>query len=811
MPNPITTEPESGTAAARPEPGPAMTAHVPVHPSASLSSPVATDPTMERADPRRYLGMLLSRWWIILLIGLLGTAAGAVHCILAVPLYRATARYEIVAEPRLGPNNQSYAPDYIKMRNRQVLILAGGNLRGQVSAKLKPRWASVVSDIKVSVGVRPVREIETMIDISVDAVSAEYALEYLKELLKSYQEFARAKALEANQIALRNLWTEKQQLANELEDAQNALLKFQAEHNIRFSEAKQQIDDQFLASLVQRQNVLRMERTMMETQFPRIQDANAATIQDVLQLTMETHQATIPGGRYTGPTTSPAPGGAAPAPAAASGTGVGMVTAATGGASLPGVGETSSWQQLEENVARLEADYQDNLAIFKPSHPRMKQMQRYIDAAKRELRFSADSGLRRMKARYEALKLQEAALEEAARTWRGEMSLSVADRAAYDNLRSKVDHLKQLHDQVFTRIIDNSSQSADTMMSHEIEPPSKLDNIVWPDRTKIMTFSILAALALGIAFVFFLDFLDTTLMDVMAIEERMGLQYLSSIPNWERILPALSIKNAQVIVKQEKTNIPSEAYRSLRTSLDNIIANRNGYALGITSTDADEGKSMTALNLAVTFSWTGRKVLLVDGDLRRGKLHEPFKLDGKVGFSDLLQNKVADWHTVVQPTAYDNLSLIPVGPYISSAPELLDPGRIKLLIQEWGAEYNIIIFDTAPIGRVVDTALIGRACDGVLLVARHGQSTFAGVRHAVHRLQGAHLVGFCLNGIEVGGRQFGYFNYYGYFRRFARYGHYAYTGYYDRYRYGQYGYAASNKDGDDRKKPGKPDAAPPPA
>ena len=156
-----------------------------------------------------------------------------------------------------------------------------------------------------------------------------------------------------------------------------------------------------------------------------------------------------------------------------------------------------------------------------------------------------------------------------------------------------------------------------------------------------------------------------------------------------------------------------------------------------------------------------------------------------MGLTDFLTNQITDWHNIITPTGIENLDIIQAGTYHASAPELLDPPRIRRLIEEWGHEYDLILFDSAPIGRVVDSALLGRACDGLLLVARHGHCSFAGVSHAIHRLEGTKIIGFCLNGIDSGGRRSGYAaGYYGYLRKYGAYGGY--------YSHDRYGYGAEN-------------------
>ncbi len=747
----------------------------------------SSDHLSEQADPRRILGVIINHWWLVLLGILLATAFGAIWSIVATPMYRASCRYEIMTDDRLRLGNQN-TPAYIsaeqvtRMRGRQIVILTGGSIRKQVHSKLAPKYQNALSNLMVDVNVKSLRESETMLDISVDAVSAEYALEFLRELLAQYQEVQRNRALETNESAQRSLWVEKKRLADELEEAQNILMKFQQEHSIRVSEAKQQFDDMFLAGLVQRQNTLRMERTMLETQFPFIQNANSATIQDVIDLTKDSHDSAMDGAGNFNPNSQDTSIAnlMKSIPTADRAKNLGKMPAAP-----------ASWQEQEELVSRLGAEYQDLLMTYKPDHPKMIELQRQVAAAKRELVFGAETALKRLKSRYEALKIQEDALGKAASQWRSEASLSSADRAIYENQRSKVDHLKQLHDQVYAKILDNTANNSDSTINHMIDQPAAFPNAVRPNRLLIMTASIFFGLAFGIGLALLLDYLDTSMLDIMAIEERLGLPYLNSIPSWTRILPDVDLSTARVIVDRNKASLATEVYRSLRTGLESVIGAKPGYALAITSTEANEGKSMTVVNLSAAFSWTGKKILMIDGDLRRGRLHENIGLEKRAGLTEFLMGKIADWHEIILPTSYPNLSLIPVGTCNNTAPELLDSTRIKQLISEWGREYDLIIFDTAPIGRVVDAGLIGRACDGMLLVARHGICSFAGVRHAINRLKGVNLIGFIVNGIDTGGKQ-GYGSYYGYFRRFYNYGRYGYSNYnyYNQYynKYDQYGY-----------------------
>ena len=125
----------------------------------------------------------------------------------------------------------------------------------------------------------------------------------------------------------------------------------------------------------------------------------------------------------------------------------------------------------------------------------------------------------------------------------------------------------------------------------------------------------------------------------------------------------------------------------------------------------------------------------MDGDLRNASLHRPLNVRGKKGLSDLLVGRVTDWHDLVQPTDYDNLSFVPAGKFEHNVPELLAPGNMKQLVAAWRDEYDLVIIDSAPVGRVVDTMTLAGAVDGVLLVVGHEGASFGDVRHSLRRLR----------------------------------------------------------------------------
>jgi capsular exopolysaccharide synthesis family protein len=746
-------------------------------PAATPARPaMATDLLMEQGDPRRFIGMIFDHWWLVLLCLLITTTLGAVYSILAAPKYRSSCRYEIYIDPLLrisSTDRGAYAPrtseQILQERNRQVITVMGSSLQAKTATELQPKWSKTLTDLSVAVSVKPVRELESMFDINVEAADRQYALDFLTTLLEQYQAIQREQMRRTTDDAISSLMIEQNRIANELKDAQNKLQLFMREKSISVQQAKQAYDQTFIASLLQRKSFLKMEQTMLETNFPFLKGANTATIDDVLRMTMETHLSALQGAQVAG---------------------ISPDTSVSGiDKNIPGLQFSDrtaearatvaqTWQQQEELVARLKAEYEDLRTQYKPGHPRMVELKRQTDAAERQLRFSAETALKRIASRLDAIRYQEKALDNAINTWKADVEVNAADRAQYESYMAQAEHLKQMHDLVYARVLD--ARAANIAPSYNAVEPAHIVGMVWPNRPLIMAFSLALGLALGIGLAFLLDFLDTSILDIITIEERLGLPYLTSIPSWNRIMPEVDLSVAGIIVKRTRSCLATEVYRSLRTTLESLIAGKAGYILGVTSCEANEGKSLTAINLATTFAWINRKVLIVDGDLRRGRLYENLTLPKPTtGLTEYLLGKTDDWRSLILPTSQENLCLLPVGTYDNTAPELLESARMTRLIQELRTAFDLVIFDNAPIGRVIDATLIGRNCDGVMLVTRQGVSTLAGVRHALNRLKGVNLLGFVVNGIDTP-QTHGYGKYYGYFRRFSKYGQY--------YAYSRYGY-----------------------
>jgi succinoglycan biosynthesis transport protein ExoP len=228
------------------------------------------------------------------------------------------------------------------------------------------------------------------------------------------------------------------------------------------------------------------------------------------------------------------------------------------------------------------------------------------------------------------------------------------------------------------------------------------------------------------------------------------------------------------------TNPRSAVAECCRTNLAFMSTDKPLKALVVTSPGPAEGKSTLTISLAITMANSGRRVLLVDTDMRRPRLHKAFGLASRVGITSVMAGEQT-LEQAVQKTVVDNLSLLPCGPLPPNPSELLHTARFRQILDLMRQEFDLVVFDSPPVGVVIDAAIIGPQLDGAILVAESGSTSRDALAMALKQMRdvGTNVLGCVLNDVDL-----------------AKNG--AYGGYY--YYNGSYYYASSDdgsKDGGD--------------
>lgn len=204
-----------------------------------------------------------------------------------------------------------------------------------------------------------------------------------------------------------------------------------------------------------------------------------------------------------------------------------------------------------------------------------------------------------------------------------------------------------------------------------------------------------------------------------------------------------------ITVTQPKSPV-AEQYRTIRTNIEFMAVDREIQGILVTSATQGEGKSTTASNLAVAYAQQGKKVLIIDTDMRRPTVHYTFKVANGLGLSSLLTRQ-AEKEKAILPTKIDNLSILTAGPIPPNPAELLSSRAMEHLVEQLREEFDIIIFDAPPLLQVADSRITSRLTDGVVLVVGCTTSDRQRVLKAKEQLElaEAKILGVVLNRREL--------------------------------------------------------------
>jgi capsular exopolysaccharide synthesis family protein len=414
---------------------------------------------------------------------------------------------------------------------------------------------------------------------------------------------------------------------------------------------------------------------------------------------------------------------------------------------------TASTSPLRTQRAALESEYQEKLSRFRPEYPDMVALRARIDELNRQIsrETSQVSGSRnnQLLGEYQAAAAAERAIQAKVTQLKGAV-LNLRGRSIqYNILQREVDTNRSLYDALLQRYKEVGV--AGGVGKNLVSVVDRAETPGAPFKPNLM-FNLAVGLALGLmaglGAALALEFINDTVKTPDDVRDKLKLAALGAIPK----------KQGQESVSEElkdQTSPVSEAYFSLRTSLQFTTDNGAPKTLLITSTRAAEGKSSTTLALAQNFARLGNNVLLIDADLRKPAFVAA--VDRRDGLSKLLTNHEPLRDHVLK-TESDNLWLLPCGPLPPNPAELLASPRLKALIAEAANEFDMVIVDGPPVLGLADAPLLGAVCRGTLMVIESGKTRTKAAVEAVNRLRasGSHIVGAVLTKFRHQSHGYGY-------------------------------------------------------
>lgn len=257
-----------------------------------------------------------------------------------------------------------------------------------------------------------------------------------------------------------------------------------------------------------------------------------------------------------------------------------------------------------------------------------------------------------------------------------------------------------------------------------------------PSRKPVILAFLLVGLVIGYGFAFLRTGLNEGITDAAGLENASGLPVLGQIPlsNQEKKLRRGKNAKQGILATEDGTDLAIEALRSIRTGIDLTRLQKGNEVLCVTGLSVGDGKSFVASNLAALFALLGKRVLLIDADLRRGRLHETFGIKPGIGLAEYLKGEELN-ESPAKPTTIENLYLIPSGTYPKNPSELLSHKRFNDLLESYHKQVDLIIIDTPPLMLVSDALFSMKRAVCSLLVAESGAHKADDVQECLRRIR----------------------------------------------------------------------------
>jgi succinoglycan biosynthesis transport protein ExoP len=414
---------------------------------------------------------------------------------------------------------------------------------------------------------------------------------------------------------------------------------------------------------------------------------------------------------------------------------------------------------LRTERAQLESQYQEKLASFKPEYPEMQRMRARIDALDQQIRGEsrtvASGRVNTLLAQYRAAAASERMIQSRVNSLKGQVLNNRENGIQYNILQRSVDTTRAMYDTLLDRY--KQVGVAGGVGSNNVSVVDRAEAPGGPYKPNLML-NLLVGLALGLlggmGAALALEFLNDTIKTPDDVREKLQLPSLGVIPKK---------KSADAVAEElkDQSSALSEAYYSLRTSLQFTTDSGAPKSLLITSTRAAEGKSSTTLALAQNFARLGNRVLLIDADLRKPAFVTG--IDTEDGLSKLITNHEPLQKHVLK-TQFDNLALLPCGPLPPNPAELLASPRLKAIINDAMGLYDMVIVDGPPVLGLADAPLLAGVCRATLLVIESGKTRTKAATDAITRLRaaGGNIVGGVLTKFQSRSHGYGYGYGYGY-------------------------------------------------
>lgn len=426
--------------------------------------------------------------------------------------------------------------------------------------------------------------------------------------------------------------------------------------------------------------------------------------------------------------------------------------------SMAGSDLPRAWTDLEKELRQVRNEVKELSAVYLPAHPKMKAAADRLEQIEKLLRNELDSGAKRVQLRLAEITSRKEELNKRmpeyldAQKQDAKLKLGI-DQLAAGQLTWRAFYEKMAKSVSLVEFADEKERmylTYGSVLEARLDPPAS------PNRMNLLILSLgmWGVLAIGIPFL--IEYLDHTIGTIEAGEDTLRLRALG-------VVPQLEAGQAKANEKNDKEDATlTENFRVIRTNLlFNVDEHGGGKVVMVASAMPQEGKTYVARNIAVSFARKGDRTLLIDADVRRGTMHEAFKVSSAPGLVEVLHGG-QDAQDTVRPSGIARLDILTRGKFVESVTDQFGDKKFAEMMNSFREKYDRIVIDTPPVLGLAETSDLLSLVDGVVFVVWSGRTPLRNVRIAIDSLRanGANFYGFILNRLDLSATSNYYYYYY---------------------------------------------------
>jgi succinoglycan biosynthesis transport protein ExoP len=664
---------------------------------------------------QRYKYMLQNWWWIPLLTTAIGLGLQAWMVLSAPPKYQSTGRLMVSGKIAL-PEGAVYSEEAANFFGTQLELLQSGEVARRADARvmaLNPNLEKVPVNLYSSIIPKT-----SIFQVTAQGLQPQQTKAYLDAVMDEYIAYRRSLRSDKSDVTLSAITDQVVDLEKDLRKAEEQLFNWQKENNLVFLQEEGNSAGAYLAQLNRQMANLRTEYSLLET----------LSLEQNLE--RQTQLENVVDGNKDGV-----------------------------GAIMRGFGPASDYLKARQELQLLRAQQVEMGVNLKPRHPKMAELQQRIAMQERLMEIFQGQTAEQFASQMESLRVQIQNNETAIKEWEVK-ALDLSRRLGeFERLKSEVERRKGLYERLLGSVqsVDvnrNIDQDTISVMEYGGQP-----SVVRPDLGRALLMGGLGGFAVGLGILLLIGKLDDRYISVSELEAHSELDVVG-------LIPRLKASEMQVLQQDDKRHILVESFRNIRSSI--LFMPEGSYnpkSFLISSAIPGEGKSTLAMDLAVTMALSGSKTLLVDGDLRRGRLNRHFAAKTEPGIAEVLKGMATLEESIVE-TPVPNLSFLPRGKVMAAGTEPLPGPKFSKIVNTLHDKFDYLIIDSCPVLAADDSSAMAPLVDAVFFVVR---ARFTSARLFIRSLKllavrGVMVRGLIYNCAEMGSSDYPYYQYKEYHR-----------------------------------------------